>query len=120
VFLTNSIEVEDTSIEIYRLQQKLIKLEQEKEAWNIKLQGYIEREEQMRELINQLQISRNNSFKTVSTHSSAYLTEEEEEEDPEDQEIIYSYYTDYYPKSYPYYYNDYYYNSRHQQYYYYD
>lgn len=107
------------------------------------MKGYIEREEQMRQLINQLQIqrpNRRNSYKSVSSaHSSAYLTEEEDDQQEEEGEVLiydecpYNYYTDYYgvAKDYPYpYYNqhhhyDYYYDTRpsrdlHPEYYYYD
>lgn len=78
-----------TTQEVIRLHQKLIEFEKEREKWQERLQGYIEREEQMRKIIkenrqqlNQLQIkinnsaillkkpSRNNSYKTVSTLSS--------------------------------------------------
>ena len=88
-------------MEVYRLQQKLLEFENEREAWNQKLRGYIEREEQMRKIIqeNHLQInqlkygyssattpSRHDSYRTISTHSSSWPTEPEDEELEEEEE----------------------------------
>lgn len=85
----------DYSMEVHLLQQKLLEFENEREAWNQKLRGYIEREEQMRKIIqeSQLQInqlkygytsattpSRHDSYRTISTHSSSWPTEAEDEE----------------------------------------
>ncbi|KAL0144323.1 hypothetical protein V8B55DRAFT_1485549 [Mucor lusitanicus] len=103
-------EALDHTLEVYRLQQKLLEFENEREAWLQKLRGYIEREEQMRKIIkeSQLQInqlkygyyssattpSRHDSYRTISTHSSSWPTEpeeeelEEEEEDPEEEENL--------------------------------
>ncbi|KAL9559544.1 hypothetical protein MBANPS3_000370 [Mucor bainieri] len=104
-------EALDHTLEVYRLQQKLLEFENEREAWHQKLRGYIEREEQMRKIIkeSQLQInqlkygyysstttpSRHDSYRTISTHSSSWPTEpeeeeleEEEEEDPEEEENL--------------------------------
>lgn len=102
-------EALDHTLEVYRLQQKLLEFENERELWHQKLRGYIEREEQMRKIIkeSQLQInqlkygyysstttpSRHDSYRTVSTHSSSWPTEpeeelEEEEEDPEEEENL--------------------------------
>ncbi|CEP09264.1 hypothetical protein [Parasitella parasitica] len=96
----------DHSMEVYRLRQKLLEFENEREAWNYKLRGYIEREEQMRKIIqlNQLQInqlkygysitvpSRYDLYPTTSTRSFSWQTEtndgalEEEEDKVKDQE----------------------------------
>jgi len=102
-------EALDHTLEVYRLQQKLLEFENEREAWHQKLRGYIEREEQMRKIIkeSQLQInqlkygyysstttpSRHDSYRTISTHSSSWPTETEEEEleeeeDPEEEENL--------------------------------
>ncbi|GAA5805042.1 hypothetical protein HPULCUR_010555 [Helicostylum pulchrum] len=111
--------VEDlTTLEVIRLHQKLIEFEQERELWQEKLQGYIEREEHMRKIIqenqeqlNQLQDKfnstpkRHDSYRTVSTLSTSWPTE------PDEQDL---YYYSCYPNK-PVYYNYYY-----QPYYYYD
>ncbi|KAG2234359.1 hypothetical protein INT48_007226, partial [Thamnidium elegans] len=61
------VEEDLTTQEVIRLHQKLIEFEQERELWQEKLQGYIEREEHMRKIIqenqeqlNQLQVKFNN------------------------------------------------------------
>lgn len=97
---------------MYRLHQKLLELEQEREMMNQKFQDFMDREEQMRQIIeeNQLQIhqlryysryqqpSRHNSYKTASTvtRTSSY-----------DDEYYYYYprskYYYYYPKRHSYY-----------------
>ncbi|KAI8382394.1 hypothetical protein BD560DRAFT_444302 [Blakeslea trispora] len=80
--------------ELDRLHQKILEFEHEREIWHQKLQGYIDREEQMKRVIHQNQIRiyqlqqdqkliRRRSSQTQSTHSSRLpdSIEHEEEDD---------------------------------------
>lgn len=106
-------------MEVYRLHQKLLELEQEREMMNQKFQDFIEREEQMRNIIQESQFqinqlryyaapSRHNSYKTTSTRSSSWYSDEPEEEEryPYRSKSNHDLYYYYYPQRYyyPYYY----------------
>lgn len=104
--------LDETKREMYRLHKRLLDFERERKVWKQKLQEYIYREEQMRQIIheNQAQIhqlkrmyyqrsahnhhhlppSRHNSYRTVSTHSSSWPTDDDEEDDnePEDDGVM--------------------------------
>lgn len=89
---------------MYRLHNKLLDFEHERKVWKQKLQEYIHREEQMRQIIheNQAQInqlkrmyhqqhsapSRHNSYRTVSTHSSSWPTDDDDDDEDEDDDRV--------------------------------
>ncbi|CAO3629709.1 unnamed protein product [Mucor hiemalis] len=96
--------LDETKREMYRLHNKLLDFEHERKVWKQKLQEYIHREEQMRQIIheNQAQIhqlkrmyhqqhsapSRHNSYRTVSTHSSSWPTDDDDDEDEDDDRVM--------------------------------